>query len=511
MLAPAQVGEPSAARPGPASARHEVRWEYWALAGLIALAAVLRFATLTTQSFWIDEATTAHEMSLPFGAMLHFIRIDETTPPLYFVLAWLWTKLFGAGEAGLRSLSALLGIGLVALAYACGKELVSRTAGLWAAAFAAVSPYMIWYSQEARSYMLFAVLCAGSLWFWARARRAPTNRNVLAWGALSALAVATHFFAGFLVAPEAVWLLARSRSRALILACATVGVVQLALLPLALSDTTHPLNWIQAFPLSVRVQQVPVDFALSSLYQSSLVTSGLLGAAVLIVAVLAVLAAGGTARERHGAARAATIAAAVILVPLALAVAGRDYFVPRNLTAAWVPLAVVLGAACAAPRARVAGLGLAALVLVSFVWAGVRIDTNTVYQRPNWRGVASALGAASTRRAIVVYDGGFAAQPLSIFLPRIPFTLAGVQGGRTPVTVSEIDVVGSTWQTPANLLPAGTRLLARRTVDGFLVERFALGAALRALPAAIAGQAGSLLPPASPGAAVVIQAPPRGP
>ena len=41
--------------------------------------------------------------------MLHSVRVDETTPPLYFVVAWLWAKLFGAGEIGLRSLSAALG------------------------------------------------------------------------------------------------------------------------------------------------------------------------------------------------------------------------------------------------------------------------------------------------------------------------------------------------------------------------------------------------------------------
>src|SRR5947209_19458868 len=120
-------------------------------------------------------------MTLSFGALLHQVRVNETTPPLYFVIAWVWTKLFGSGEVGLRSLSAFLGIAVIPVTYLCGKELVSRAAGLVAAAFAAFSPFMIWYSQEARSYMLFGLLSGASLLLCARAWREPSQRNLFLW------------------------------------------------------------------------------------------------------------------------------------------------------------------------------------------------------------------------------------------------------------------------------------------------------------------------------------------
>ena len=41
--------------------------------------------------------------------MLGTVLGQETTPPLYFMLAWGWAKVFGFGEEGLRSLSALAG------------------------------------------------------------------------------------------------------------------------------------------------------------------------------------------------------------------------------------------------------------------------------------------------------------------------------------------------------------------------------------------------------------------
>jgi hypothetical protein len=360
---------------------------------------------------------------------------------------------------------------------------------------------MIWYSQEARAYMLFAFLCGLSFLFFSRViRRGPSTTDIVWWAVFSALAVLTHFFAGFLVAPEALWMLARVRTRAMVVAAGAVAAVQAAIVPLAASDTTHPLQWIQAFPLSIRIKQIPVDFGLSSLYQSSLVTHGLLAAGVLVACVVLLLYFGGGERERHGAAVVAAVAAFVILVPIVLAWLGRDYVVPRNFMPAWIPMSVVLAAACTAPRTLPAGAALAALMLGVFVYAGIRIDREAQYQRPDWRGVASALGRPTGPRAIVAYDSGFAAQPLAVYLPRVPWSAPA----EVPVTVGEVDVVGSTYQAIARPLPAGVRLLGTKSVGGFLVARFGVGQ-WRLAPRAIATRAQALLGPAPPSPAVLLQ------
>jgi hypothetical protein len=261
------------------------------------------------------------------------------------------------------------------------------------------------------------------------------------------------------------------------------------------------LQWIKAFPLAIRIKQVPVDLGLGSLYQSSLVTDGLLGAAVLAAAVAALLYFGGEPQQRRGAIVAAAIAAFVLLVPLVLAELGRDYLVPRNFAPAWIPLAVVLGAACTVPRARPVGAALGVVLLVAFVYAGVRIGNSPQYQRPDWRGVAAALGPAAGSRAILAYDSGFAAQPLTIYLHGVPWS----QPAQTPVTVSEVDVVGSVYQQPPQTLPAGTRLLSSKVVKGgFLVDRFAVPG-WHMTPAQIAARAPTLLGPAGAAPAVLLQ------
>jgi hypothetical protein len=481
--------------------------EVWILAAITVVGALLRFAMLGTQSYWVDEAQAANELHLSFGAMLHAIGSSEPNPPLFFVVGWVWAKLFGTSEAGLRSMSALAGTAVIPIAFLCARELISKRAGLAAAALVALNPFMIWYSQEAREYMLLAAFCGASLLFFVRSQRTRSARDLAGWALFSALAVLTHYFAAFLVAPEALWLLSRPahpRSRGSWAAVGAVAAVQVALLPHFLDHASHPRDWIGAFPLAIRIKQVPVAFGLGTLYQSPIVNDGLIGAAVLAGLLIVLLVVGAGARQLRGAGIAALLAGLVLLVPLALAVLGRDYYIARALIPAWVPLAVVIGAACTVPvdRGRGVAYGGAALGLVllgGFVYAQVRIDTHDQYQRPDWRGVAAALGPASGPRAVLAYDGKFAEAPLSFYLPG-----SRVAGG-APVALGEVDVVGSTFQSIPRRLPAGVRLIDSKSVGGYQVARFSVPAAWRLDAGQLVARAGSLLGPPELEPAVLIQ------
>ena len=507
MLVPARSDTAVAARTSWARVASKPA-EIWLVLGLTGLGGILRFASLGAQSYWFDEAQAAHELHLSLWSMLSSMVGHETNPPLYFVLGWIWVRLFGAGEVGLRSLSALAGTALIPIIYLCGRELVSRRAGTVAAALVALSPFMIWYSQEAREYMLLATLCGASLLYFARSWHEPSRRNIALWAVFSGLALLTHFFATFLVAPEALWLLYVIRDRAIATAVAVVAVVQAALLPLLFTHATRNLlGFITALPLSTRIQQIPVAFGLGTLYQSPIVRYGMLAAAILVGALIVLLLIGADRQQLRGAGMAAALAGAALLVPLVFALFGEDYYIPRALMPAWIPLAVVLGAACTTPRARVPGAILAVVLLGSFVYAQLKIDGSAQYQRPDWRGVASALGAASTQRAIVAYDGMSATDPLATYLPGIPWTKASNE----LVSVGEVDVIGYRWQTVPRHLPRGVRLTASRTVNDYVVDRFSIDPAARgawrSAPTEIGSRAGSLLGPGLPEPAVLVQTP----
>ncbi|MGA9859050.1 MAG: glycosyltransferase family 39 protein [Solirubrobacteraceae bacterium] len=516
MPLPARTGAPpsalAGAAPPPASGRETQRSravggspETRIVIGLTVVAALLRLLLIDHQSYWLDESQAAHELSLSFGSMLGAWNSAEWNPPLYLIVAWPWAQVFGTGEAGLRSLSALLGTALIPLLYLAGRELVSRRAGVVAAALATVNPFMIWYAQEAREYVLLVLLCTASLLYFARAYKRPSPGALAWWAVISALALLTQYFAGFLVAAEGIVLVYRARSRASVMALALQALVLAPLIPHVLPRFNAPTTFITSQSLSVRLQQVPVTFALNTLYyKGSIVSLGLLGAAVVAAAVIALLVAGADPAELRGAGIAAGLAGFVLLVPLGLALIGHDDFIARGLMPAWPPLAIVLGAACTARHARLPGAILAAVLLTGFVVAGVVIDTTPAYQRTNWRAVAAALGGGSGARAIAAYPDQFATGPLSLYLRRVPWSGPGEPAGTGsgPVTIRELDVIANAG-LPSSRLPSGMHRLSARTVDGYEIDRFRLSPPWPTDAAAVQARAQQLFGPPAP--QVIIQ------
>jgi len=395
---PSTIQEPAAPLQGETSAATP----WLALGTIVLLAAVLRFATLSTQSIWFDEAATWDLVRRPFGEMLGRIPDGESNPPLFYVLEWGWTRAFGDGEAGLRSLSALAGVLMVPVAYALARRAAGGVvrAGLAAAALVAVNPLLVWFSQEARSYALATLLSAVALLLLLRGEEDRRGRVSAAWALAAALALATHYFTAFVLAPQALWLLWRHpRRRDALAAVSAVAAAGLALLPLLLAQAGNPYD-ISGTSLALRLVQVPKQFLLG--YRGPLALPlGLLGAALVLGG--AWLLARRTPRlARDRALLLAAIGGIGVALPLLTALAGADYLNTRNLLPALVPLLAALAVAYGASNApRVGPALLAALCALSFAIV-VAIAADSQYQRQDWKGLARALGASDGTRAVVV-------------------------------------------------------------------------------------------------------------
>lgn len=400
---------PTTVRESVAPPRGRATTPWLALGAIVVLAAALRFATLRTQSVWFDEAATWDLVRRPFGEMLRQIPRGESTPPLFYVLEWAWTRVFGDGEAGLRSLPALAGLLTVPVAFAIGRRAGApagkrkgERAGLAAAALVAVNPLLVWFSQEARSYALATLLSAVALLLMLRAEDDRHPRVLAAWALAAALALATHYFAAFVLAPQSLWLLWRHpRRRGAVAAVGALVAVGLALLPLLIAQSGNPYD-IAGTSLALRLAQVPKQFLLG--YRGPLALPfGLLGA--LLVAGGAWLLLRRTPRPAHERALLlAAIGLVGIALPLLAALGGADYLNTRNVLPALIPLLAALAVGCAAcDRPRTGLATLAALCAISLaIVVGVAADRQ--YQRPDWRGLARALGPgrAGGARALVV-------------------------------------------------------------------------------------------------------------
>ena len=395
------------------------------LLAVVALAAALRFPTLGLQSFWLDETYTASAVLHPsLGTALSAVADTERTPPLYYCLAWAWTELFPLTEAGLRSLSAVVGTATVPVAYAIGREVASRRAGLAAAALVATNPFLVNYSQEARAHALAVFLGAVALLFHLRYRRHERPRDAVGWGVASALLLATFYYGAFLVAAQAAWLLLRSRNRRpVVFALAGIALVGIALAPLALHQGSR--NGGAGASLPSLVALLPVQFLLGPYLDRTLVVAAaLIGAGAAVAVGLMIRRSGET--DRRAAFELVGMAAVIVVIPLVIvlaggeAVTGTGTFKARNVIVALVPLLVAASLALTSRRAGRAGQAALAAICIGSIVAVVIATQEPDLQRPDWKGVASMVPATHPtllvrdhggNRAVGYYLGGRARDP----------------------------------------------------------------------------------------------------
>jgi 4-amino-4-deoxy-L-arabinose transferase-like glycosyltransferase len=193
------------------------------------VAAVLRFARLGAQSLWIDEIFT-RDMARVGGAMTLRDLLENVHGPLYAVVVHVWSAIAGDTEAALRTPSAMCGIATVpAMAWLSSRWLGRETAG-WAAWLTALSPFLIWYSQEARPYaMLILMVCLSSALMLELAR-AGSRRGAAVYAASVATGVLGAPAFGFVLPLHLRWWLGEvARRRQRLIQTAVAGAVLLAI------------------------------------------------------------------------------------------------------------------------------------------------------------------------------------------------------------------------------------------------------------------------------------------
>lgn len=171
-------------------------------AAAIATGVVIRLTGLTIDSLWWDELFIPQRFANPdFGLaeLAHHWR-TENTPPLYYILIWLWQMAFGSSDAALRSFGVMVSLmSIVAIVFARKGPLTLTKrvifAGLMAVSFAAV-----YYSHEVRAYCLLYALATVLLLTTLRITEAlPRDADIplTAWISFAVLGIAcayTHYF-----------------------------------------------------------------------------------------------------------------------------------------------------------------------------------------------------------------------------------------------------------------------------------------------------------------------------
>ena len=188
-----------------------------AVSALTLIAATLRLWQCQ-ESLWLDELHTAWTVDDGLAAIHDRARAGNYGP-VYFILPWLSTRLFGMHEWSLRLPSLIAGIGLVPISYVVTRQSFrSTTLGFLAAAVTATDPHSLFYSLDARPYAL--VQLAALLHVWLFVRLLNHSRSSIEWLAYCVMGAGLfqlHYTSALLFSGEfaimILWLLRRHRAR----------------------------------------------------------------------------------------------------------------------------------------------------------------------------------------------------------------------------------------------------------------------------------------------------------
>jgi len=404
--------------------RWERIWPY-GLFGLTAVAFLIRL-------FGAQESPAGDELYLyalvhdrSLGSTLTAVINQEKTPPLGFILSWA-TAHISPADLWMRAPSVLAGTALVPVSALLGRRVFGTRAGLAAGLFVATSPFLVFYSIEARGYSLAALLVTGATLSVLKATDdTARRRDWVTFGALSLGAVLTHYTAVFAIATLVVWtLVARPNSRRNVLLSSAGALALFAIwLPSFLTQFGHASDEARRI-----ADQAPLAFSTVGRMVSRAAVGhpfldlgslpGSLAVGLILAGVAIALTAAIVARVRSGqqffSRPSSTVAlllllAATTLLGLLLASLQphRSLLLTRNLMVSLPVWAVLAGALVARRQPLIA---IASTLLVA---AGLSIGTwNELSRnaRPNMRAAATDLHSR-WRPGDVILESAYATGP----------------------------------------------------------------------------------------------------
>jgi 4-amino-4-deoxy-L-arabinose transferase-like glycosyltransferase len=397
-----------------------------AVGAIVVVGAVLRLVQLD-QSLNSDELWSYLEATrYDFGGMLEYVRgIQEVTPPLFTVLAWLSAHVSESREV-VRIPTVAAGILTIPVVFAIGDRTIGRHGALLAAALTALSPTLIWYSIELRAYSLAVLLTAASticMLF------AIERRGALWWvgyAVLVAAAMYTHYTAAYVLGAQLLWLLVvhPAARRPALIATAAAALLFLPWLPEVRNDFDAPaqdiINKIAPFGL-----HNVVETTTRTLFGLPLALRDLYGIVPIVLFAVGVsIAAAGAAvgwRSRSDPRPAADVSLPVMLALAApvgaglVSLIGDDQFIPRNILTSVPGMLLVLAAVVTAGPALtrvVSGF----LITGVFIFGAAR-TLDPSFQRLDYVGAAEFVDSQAQPGDVVVdvptgYVGGVNGQPL---------------------------------------------------------------------------------------------------
>lgn len=157
--------------------------------------------SLFSQSIRLDEAQSIWIATKPLTTLMT-LTSEDVHVPLYNFLLHFVLQLFGNTIVIARSLSYVFFLLTLPALYVLAKEASNRKTALLTVAFFSFSPFILWYTSEARMYTLFTFVTALNHIFFLRFLRSEGKTGKTGYFFSLILGMYTHYFFLFLIATQ---------------------------------------------------------------------------------------------------------------------------------------------------------------------------------------------------------------------------------------------------------------------------------------------------------------------
>jgi len=175
--------------------RRRITRHWAALSLLLLIAWGLRLVNLGGRTLWYDEAFAVLFAEQGLDAMRAgtLEQVDgsaaDVHPLLYYATLHGWMRVCGQSAAAVRLYSVLVGVLSVAVVYGLARDWFGESTGQAAALIAAVAPFHVQYSQEARMYALLGLALLLTTWVYWRAWQGRALAWWIAFGVLAGISM----------------------------------------------------------------------------------------------------------------------------------------------------------------------------------------------------------------------------------------------------------------------------------------------------------------------------------
>jgi hypothetical protein len=221
----------------------------WVAIGLFVLCAGIRIGIIRQQGLWADEIfslsmATGHSLEHPASVadarqgdyvetadprpaswyrhyaehdaqpaslrrVLRAAFLSDTSPPLYDVLLYFFTRVAGTSDVALKAFSIFFALASFPLLWSLAREVGGLKAAPWVCGIYTLTPFSVWYGTEGRMYTLMWFLVCVQMLLTVKVQRATRGRVLIlaGWALTAAAGLMTHYFFGFVFLACSMWLL----------------------------------------------------------------------------------------------------------------------------------------------------------------------------------------------------------------------------------------------------------------------------------------------------------------